>query len=270
MSGDSGIGDKRQVDLDDLQREIAGQDVGRMARFLGENDPRSNADQKKKAGERAYRTLLDQMMWDAEYKALYIDLGNKLADAERDADDMLASIDADLLALTQHIADMENEAARGPDGTPVFRYADGRVVDANGEAIPIEIAEGILWPDDAPSAEDYFGVRQQQANLLDQQREWSNYRNDILGDVRDRYDDVDAPISKGDMQDALDQIETAKPAPLLAADLTTAQAVAPDIRGMPSRTSIKRSASVFDHHDQNRTWVVCVKFSYSFHGGFKT
>ncbi len=37
------INDKRQLDFDDLQRETSGQDVGRMARFLGENDPRSVA-----------------------------------------------------------------------------------------------------------------------------------------------------------------------------------------------------------------------------------
>ncbi|MGJ8628268.1 MAG: hypothetical protein ACSHXB_15010 [Sulfitobacter sp.] len=229
MSGDNGIGDKRQVDFDDLQREVAGQDVGRITRFLGENDPRSVAGQKKKAGERTYRNLLDQLMRDAEYNALYIDLGQKLGDAERDADDVLARIERDLIALADRIAEMENDAARGPDGAPVFRYADGRVVDANGEAVPIEIAEGILWPGDAPSAEDYFGAKQQQTALQEQRREWSDYRNDVLGDVRNRYDDVDAPMSKSDMRDAIVDIEAAKPAPLLAADLTTSQSAAPDI-----------------------------------------
>ncbi|MEP1519016.1 hypothetical protein [Ascidiaceihabitans sp.] len=229
MSGDSGIGDKRQIDFDDLQREAAGLDVGCITRFLSENDPRSVAGQKKKAREQIHRTLLDQLLQDAEYKALYVDLGDKLGAAERGADDMLERIEVDLANLMAQIAEMENDAARGPDGNRVFRFADGRVIDANGEIIPIEIADGIMWPDDAPSAEEYFATKQRQADLQDRQKEWSDYRHNVLGDVRERYDDADAPMSKDDMRDALDDIEATKPAPLLASNQTTAQTVAQDV-----------------------------------------
>lgn len=228
MSNDSGIDNKRQADIDDLQREIAGLDVGRMTRFLSENDPRSVAGKRKNAEERAFRTVLDQLLQDAAYKALYIDLGQKLGAAKRDADDMLSRIDVDLVAIAERIAEMENDAGPDPDGAPVFRYVDGRVVDTNNEVIPIEIAEGIMWPDDAPSAEEYFGAKQEQAVLQDRQREWSGYRTDVLGDVRNRYDDADAPMSKDDMQKALDEIEQSRPTALtlnVAHDANTPAAV---------------------------------------------
>lgn len=213
MSIHGDTGDKRQTDFDDLQRELAGQDVGRMSRFLNGNDPRSVEAKKKKASDQAIRTVLDQMLQDAEYRALYETLGNRLGNAEREADTMLERIEAQIAANDFLISEMESEAARGPNGSPVFRYADGRVVDANGEAIPIEIADGIMWPENAPSAEDYFAAKQVQSDLNDQRNDWSAYRNDVLGDVRNRHDDEDNPMSKDGMRDALDGIETSRPAP---------------------------------------------------------
>lgn len=106
---------------------------------------------------------------------------------------------------------MERNAARDPDGKLVFKYADGRVVYADGTAVEPEIAEGIIWPDDAPRAEDYFAKRDHHTAVDAKLHEWSNYRNDVLGGIRDRYDDRKNPFEDHDgVKDALEQIDASR------------------------------------------------------------
>lgn len=203
--------DKRQLDFDDLQRETTGQDGARMQRFLSPNDPRSMNAEKKRQKERAYRDLLDHLLQDPEYRALYEDLGDKLRDAETQAATAITLIEEKLNKADQVLEDMKRRAAKDPDGRPVFRYADGRVVNADGEEIPPEIAAGIQWPENASSAEDYFAAKRHQNDLSTQLDGLRIYRNDVLRDIRHRYDDRDNPMSKDDMRVALEEIENLAP-----------------------------------------------------------
>lgn len=198
-----------QLERDDYNNAIAGRETGRMLRFGAKSKAQTEADQRK--AERVFRDALDRLLADPEYRALYEQLGERLDDAERAADQMLAEIQATIDVLDEHIVDMEARAARGPDGQPVFRTADGRAVNARGEELPLEIADGIIWPPNAPSEEDYFSARDQRSDLAAQLENWRIYRNDTLGDLRDRYDDRDNPMSKDDLRDALDAIERATP-----------------------------------------------------------
>lgn len=203
---------KRQRDFDDLQNEISGADTGRMRKFLSPNDDRTPDGKRKKAEQERMRQTLADLMRDPEYARLYSELGNRLRDAETQADTALATIQRLLAAAQQEVADMEDSAARDPDGRQVFRYADGRVVYADGSDVAPEIVAGIVWPTNAPSAEDYFAAKTRQQALVDQLRELDTYRNDVLGGIRDRYDSDDPPMSHDDLKDALDEIETLNPA----------------------------------------------------------
>lgn len=209
MSDDGHIADKRQRDFDDLQHELAGVDVGRMRRFLNVDDDRSPEGKRRKQ-ERARRTL-DDLMRDPEYARLYVTLGDRLRDAETGADAALVAIQTQLQVVLDEIALMEDAAARDPDGRPVFRFADGRVVYGDGSDVSREIAEGIIWPPNAPSAEDYFAAKALQVDLQDKLTEWGVYRNDVLGGLRDRYDSDDPLMSKDDLKGALDDIEQLAP-----------------------------------------------------------
>jgi len=204
--------EKRQRDFDDLQNEAAGNETGRITRFLNADDERSveGKRRKREKQEAADRRFMD-LMKDPEYAALYHDLGDKLRDAETGADQTIAAIQAQLRTIERDIEDMEARAAKGPDGAPVFRTADGRVVNADGEELPPEIAAGIVWPDNAPSAEDYFAARAEQDAVEAKLSDWQNYRNDVLGDIRHRYDDEDNPMEKDDLREALEAIEDARP-----------------------------------------------------------
>ncbi len=221
--------DRRQLDFDDLQREVTGQDGARMRRFLSPDDPRVMSAEKKAAKERAYRDLLDRLLLDPEYQALYTDLGDKLGQAEAETDSAIAMIQHQLRVADQAIADMEAAAAKGPDGQPVFRAPDGRVVNAEGEELPPEIAAGIQWPANAPSAEDYFAAKRRRDDLETHLEDLHIYRNYTLGGIRHRYDDRDDPMSKDDMRDALKRIDEARPEALSVSVRHESANATPDI-----------------------------------------
>jgi hypothetical protein len=210
---DTGIENKKARDFEDLQNEIAGRDVGKIARFLSADDPRSAEAKRKQQERRAAdtRRFLD-LMKDPEYRTLYTELGQRLQDAEQQTDQVIAATEAAISALETEIADMEARAAKGPDGTPVFKTADGRVVDANGEELPIEIAAGIIWPADAPSAEAYSAAQAEHDALRQYLDDLNGYRTDVLGGIRDRHDDTTNPMDKVDLRQSLDDIEAMMPA----------------------------------------------------------
>lgn len=214
MKDVNNIDDKRQRDFEDLQNEVSGLDVGRMQRFLGPDDHRSKEGKRKKAErERTLRTL-QELLRDPEYAALFSDLGDRLRDAEILADQTLAALEDQLVSLSLSIDELELQAARDPQGQLVFRYADGRVVYADNTDVPEHLAEGVLWPENAPSAEAYFALLGQQRRLQEQQHDWSAYRSDVLGGIRHRYEDEENPMDKDDLRRALEDIEELSPATL--------------------------------------------------------
>lgn len=198
-----------QLERDDYNNAIAGRETGRMLRFGARSRAQAEADQRQ--ADRAFRDALDRLLADPEYWALYEHLGEQLDEAERNADQVLADIQGALDALDDHIAEMEARAAKGPDGQPVFKTVDGRVVNSLGKELPAEIADGIIWPPNAPSAEAFFGARERRDDLSSQLLEWQGYRNDTLGDLRDRYDDRGNPMTKGELEDALEALDATRP-----------------------------------------------------------
>lgn len=201
----------RQRDFDDLQHELVGRDVGKISRFLAENDDRSAEARRRKREKEADQRRLADFLLDPVYRATHERLGRDLSAAETDADQTIQSYEIAIQVAEQRLLDMETGAARGPDGEPVFRYADGRVVDAEGRTLAPEIAAGINWPPDAPSAEAYFGAKEHLEALSLQLNQWHSYRTDTLGSIRDRYDSEDDPMSLDELEDALDQIDRARP-----------------------------------------------------------
>lgn len=202
---------RKRLELQDHGHEMAGLETGRAARF-GIGAGRAAEAKEKERSERAFRNALERLLQDAEYRRLYEQLGERLGDAEREADATITALEDQLRKVGEQIADMESSAARGPDGRAVFRYVDGRVVYADGSEVPDDIADGIIWPDNGPSAEDYFAAKQRQADLSKQLDEWNSYRNDTLGGIRDRYDDPGNPYEDAKaLEGALRDIEEARP-----------------------------------------------------------
>ena len=189
---------KDHQDFVDLQNEISGADTGRMRKFLNPDDDRTPEGKRKKAEREQIRRTLEDLMRDPEYARLYVTLGDRLGIAETEADTGLATIQQMLEAAQQDVIDMEANTAHDPDGQAVFQYADGRVVYADGTDVDPDIAAGIIWPEGAPSAEDYLAAKDRVQSLQNSLRDWTTYRYDVLGDMRDRYDDKANPMDKSD------------------------------------------------------------------------
>ena len=98
------------------------------------------------------------------------------------------------------------------------------------------LAEGIVWPDNAPSAEEYFAALDRQQQLEALLAEWSVYRNDVLGGIRDRYETDDPAMTKEELERALEDIERLAPA-VIEVDLTDPGGDGP-IVAAPSATVI--------------------------------
>ncbi len=198
-----------RLDREDYNDAIAGRDSGRMIRFGGKSHARREIEKKK--AEQAFRDALELLLQDPEYRALYEELGSRLASAEIEADTVIADLEAALQDFDAQIADMEARAAKGPDGNPVFKLDNGRVVDANGEDLPPEIADGIIWPSNGPSGDDYFDIKARRSDNADLLSRWQDYRHDTLGGIRDRYDDRENPQAIDGLRGDLDAIEAIRP-----------------------------------------------------------
>lgn len=164
MSGDSELEKRKRRDFEDQQNELAGRETGRMARF-GVGAARAQEIKERERKERAYRDALDRLLaTDPEYQELYENLGDRLGEAEVMADQTIEAIRTAL--ATQQIVnqDMRDRAPK-IDGKAVFRYADGSVVDEDGNEVDPIIAAEIIWPDNAPSAEDYFAGVERESDM---------------------------------------------------------------------------------------------------------
>lgn len=203
--------ERRQIDFDDLQHELEGHDVGKISRFLAEDDDRSPDAKRRKRAKEAQQRRLIELLSDPVYRATYERLGGRLSEAETQADSTIERYEQAIRATHIQVENMEASATRGPDGQLVFRYNDGRMVDAEGRTLAPEIAAGITWRASAPSAEEYFAAKERLAALEDELNQWRGYRTDTLGSIRDRYENEGDPMSLDEMEDALDRIEAARP-----------------------------------------------------------
>lgn len=137
--------ERRQLESDDLNREISGTQHSEHARFLNayddENDPRGQ--RKDKASTRdAHLTALQQMLTDPAYRALYEDTLDQLRRAQLAAETARDKAD---LVLEQAQVDMQairEDANRLADGTRVYVDAPGNVRREDGTIVADADLEG--------------------------------------------------------------------------------------------------------------------------------
>lgn len=196
---------RKRQDVEDLDNEIAGRDVGRRARFLG-GKTRSDEIEQKRREERAFQNRLLELLNDPIYRAKYLQVMHTLTDAERATEAALANIDKNIARLLGEISAMEDRAARLPDGSLVFRDANGIVRRANGIVVEDDLAATILWRGNEPSYEGYRKRQNDLAAYLEQRSEVEDYLNNVLGPARDHLTDPDDPPSLRDLDDIEDSI----------------------------------------------------------------
>lgn len=189
---------KRQQDLDDLNNEMAGRDVGRQHRFLHDRDPQSIEERKREDKHR--HDMLMQMMRDAEYAAAY----QRAWDALDNAQDALSEALIENAEQTERLAEaldaITDQAARLPDGSPVFRAADGSLRDADGNRLRSDaLPASLTIPEDAPSYEDYASARDALHGARMRGQELARIQTEVIDPARDRMNDRDNPPNAAEL-----------------------------------------------------------------------
>lgn len=194
---------KRKQDLDDLNNERAGRDVGRQRRFLHDRDPEFT-DQKKKENEQRLSALM-RLLRDPIYAAAYERATSALNRAQEALDAALLSNAQQTESLQEQLGAMEDSAARLADGRLVFRSHDGSLKDAEGGPLRSETGTASLSiPLDAPSYEDYAATRDALRSARARGKDLAETQTDVLDPARDRLNDQDNPLSLDEL-DALEQ-----------------------------------------------------------------
>ena len=196
---DKGVAERRQRDFDDLQNELADRDVGRISRFFNESEREAIKAARGKSDTAELLTNLQLLLQDPEYAALYERVGEKLREAEIAVERAIERAEVRLAQEQAALDDMEQQAGKLPDGTPVFKDAQGRVWTADGREVGKTEADSVVWPDDAPSYEDYTAQREKAEAAQERRNELDGYQG-RLGGYRDRYEDHDNPPSKSELE----------------------------------------------------------------------
>lgn len=205
---------KRQADWDDLQNELAGNETGRMKRFLGPGDDRSPEAKRKKRERDLHRQMLADLLLDPVYKAKYDLAWSTLRKAEGAVVSALDRIDRDIVKAKSKLDDMEDRAARVPGGDLVFRDQNGIVRYANGDVVADDLAATILWSGNEPSFEDYRDMSEHLSALQAQRRDVEAYETDVLGHARDRLGDENDPLSMEELDAMVERIQLNSPTAL--------------------------------------------------------
>lgn len=187
--------------FDDIQNELAGRDVGRIARVYASSDYTDTHDRKGK--RRSSMSTLDMLLLnDPEYARLFEEMATLLNEVDASVEQALEQLQEQLEGLQDGLNDMLDNANTLSDGkTKVFKSSDGNFYTDNGELVDPADAAAIIWDDDAPSYEDY--LRQKQAIRDTQQRmdDIRIYQTTVIGTARDKMSDPDNPLSKEELEE---------------------------------------------------------------------
>ncbi len=202
---------QRDQDRDDFHNETAGRDVGRMKRFLpGEARPGYSKSKQEKHTEQLSQLAI--MMQNAEYAALYTDTVELVQDHAAKAEAGIENARSVLSEAGQTLEDLTDEAAKlHPDGAPVFLDENGIAVRADGSPLSPDETDSVVWPEDAPSYEEYRDAKQAYVDAQERINAWINYQL-YLGDVQNRLNDPDNPLTSEELKQVQDDVEARIPA----------------------------------------------------------
>ncbi|MEM9099046.1 MAG: hypothetical protein AAGC79_11035 [Pseudomonadota bacterium] len=201
----------REQDLKDLESERAGVENGRINRFFGDDGPSlsgAHRDKDKREADTARQILLTtNMTYARQYRAVM----DQLIAAEAATAQALASAGAQLDEADADLAALRGRAARLEDGRIVFKDAEGRVRDEDGNVLSDIDPDSVLWPETAPSYEDWQQAHDHARAAQDTVDRVREYQVDVLGRARDRMSDQENPPSQEELDGILDEIETQMP-----------------------------------------------------------
>lgn len=194
---------KRRQEIDDLNNERAGNETGRIRRFLPDRDPKHIATQKKDR-ERKLSALME-MMRDPAYAAAYQGAWDALDRAQAAVDAALMEAAEAIDRLTDITDDMDARAHRLGDEA-VFEGDDGAYYRANGSRLSEDEAARVERREGAPS----YDARRMAQDALDAARarraEILGIQDNVIDPARERLADPDNPMSEDELRDLTDRL----------------------------------------------------------------
>lgn len=201
-----------QKDFDDLQRELAGLEVGRIPRFLSaEERERRKPGGQTRSGDRQLSRLQQLLAANPAYAAAYEAAWNALEDAEARTARALAALARKTEGDGRRLQDILDQAARLPDGTRVFRDEDGTIWTEHGGRVTAEDGETIVWTGSEPGFEDYAVAKEAVAKSETAKQEIETYQVEVLGYARDRLSDEENPPDIDELKELEAQITLEAP-----------------------------------------------------------
>ncbi|WP_439543305.1 hypothetical protein [Hyphomicrobium sp.] len=204
----------REEDRRDNERELAGIDIGREARFHGtefveeRRQGRSGASSAQRSAQREFTSRLQMLLaTNPGYAALYNDTMGALGDAEDATDRAIVKAEAAHKAAQEKLEQTRSRAAKLPtDDSPVFKDKHGIVRNERGEAVNDDIADRIEWRGDEPAYEQFLEDSESVKDRLTRLEALQGFRVDTLGRFRDLMDDKDNPITETELREGQREI----------------------------------------------------------------
>lgn len=201
---------RREQDFIDLQNEMAGNEVGRLPRFLSA-EARAILLEKRNGKSSSRLSALDMMLLnDPAYAEIYNNAINRLADYETATERALNKEVTKLEAAEKSLNAILDQAATLPDDTREFRDANDDIWTEDNERVEEKIADQIEWQGSEPSRELY---KQHLSNVKDANDSVHTIRvfQTEVGAVRERFTDPDNPPSPEDIQDTFKALKERTP-----------------------------------------------------------
>ncbi len=203
---------RRAQDYEDLQNELADRETGRNARFLNKNSTTTQENESKRRAEKIFLSALEILLQnDLLYADRHAEVMDLLSRAEITTEQALQVAQQDLQNGQDQLDEMRGSANRLPEGTAVYRDAEGNVWTEDGRKIEGHELDGIVWKENAPSYEDILKQKRALEEARRHVEELRRYQIDVLGKHRDRMTDPDNPPSKDDMDDIEKDIKERAP-----------------------------------------------------------
>lgn len=178
---------RRQQDIDDLNNELSGNDVGRTARFLSPEARERLLAKKQGKPSKAMSALEMALMNNPAYAAIHKAAVDETRAAQRTAQAFQDDVDMTLSETRADTARMLDEAVTLPDGHKAFMGKGEVAWTVDGERVDEAVTEGIDWSG-RPRREDYQELLAREETLesaSQQGRQLSNRLGEIHNELKD-------------------------------------------------------------------------------------
>lgn len=187
---------QRQQDIDDLNNERAGNETGRIRRFLHDRDPES-IEAKKREDERKLSALM-QLLQDPTYRAAFEAAVQAIDDAQEAVDRVLIETAEATERLTRIIEDMDKRAHRLGDEA-VYEDDHGRYVRVDGSVLNDDETARVARSANAPSFEGRRMAQDALEAVLARRNRAIEIQEEVINPARERVHDQDNPMSADEL-----------------------------------------------------------------------